>query len=174
MSALMIYIDKINTNEDGIEEPVGEQEGKVLDIGESANITVHDGEVIYIQEPAMFGFKKISDIKAVENKPETKPDNKNSEIPEEDRQKEIENSIGWEEFLDEYEDWVDEYIAFMKKYTDNPMDLSLVADYGKLMAEYSDWASKTADFSDDLSDADALKYIDRLNKINIKLASAGL
>ena len=57
MAPLMIYVDEININEDGWEEPVIAQEGQMLKINQETTVTLEEGQVIYIQEPAVFSFE---------------------------------------------------------------------------------------------------------------------
>jgi len=57
MAPLMIYTDEININEDGWEEPVIAQEGQMLKINQETTVTLEEGQVIYIQEPAVFSFE---------------------------------------------------------------------------------------------------------------------
>ena len=35
--------------------------------------------------------------------------------------------------MDSYEAFVDEYVAFMEKYNNNPSDIGLIADYASYM-----------------------------------------
>lgn len=56
--------------------------------------------------------------------------------------------------MDSYEAFIDEYVAFMKKYSDNPSDVSLLADYTKYMSKYADMVEKFDKWeSEDLNDA---------------------
>lgn len=57
MAPLMIYVDEININEDGWEEPVIAQEGQMLKIDQETTVTLEEGQVVYIQEPAIFSFE---------------------------------------------------------------------------------------------------------------------
>ena len=57
MAPLMIYVDEININEDGWEEPVIAQEGQMLKINQETTVTLEEGQVVYIQEPAIFSFE---------------------------------------------------------------------------------------------------------------------
>ena len=41
--------------------------------------------------------------------------------------------------MDSYEKFMDEYVAFMKKYKENPSDLGLLADYADYMSKYTDF-----------------------------------
>jgi hypothetical protein len=78
----------------------------------------------------------------------------------------------WKQFLDEYEAWVDEYVAFMKKYNENPSDLDLLTDYTSLMEQSAEWTEKTMAMEDSLSAAEAAEYSSRLLKISAKMLKA--
>ncbi len=84
-------------------------------------------------------------------------------------------TVAWEDFLDEYETWVDQYIVFMKKYKESPSDLSLLADYADMMTEMADWTEKSQQVQDELENAspsEIAKYSARLAEIAAKLAKA--
>ncbi|WP_029319498.1 DUF6591 domain-containing protein [Butyrivibrio sp. AE3004] len=73
-------------------------------------------------------------------------------------------------FLDEYEDFVDKYCEFMQKYSENPTDLSLLADYASIMQEYSDFAEKVNSYdSKSMSTADANYYIEVTTRCTQKM-----
>lgn len=78
----------------------------------------------------------------------------------------------WQEFIDDYEAWVDDYIDFMAKYKANPTDLSLISDYAEMMTDMSEWSERANEIKDDLSTAEALKYSAELTRIAAKLAKA--
>lgn len=72
--------------------------------------------------------------------------------------------------MDSYEAFIDEYVAFMQKYSDNPSDLSLLADYAKYMSKYSDMADKFDKWeSEDLNDAELAYYVDVQARVSQKL-----
>ncbi len=74
------------------------------------------------------------------------------------------------DFLDEYEDFVDEYCEFMKKYSENPTDLTLLADYANIMQEYSDFADKINAYdSKTMSTADANYYLEVTTRCTQKM-----
>lgn len=78
----------------------------------------------------------------------------------------------WRQFLKEYELWMDEYISFMKKYTKNPTDASLIADYAKFMSKISEWGEKSKNIENSLKDAspDVLgEYYETLSRIIEKM-----
>lgn len=76
----------------------------------------------------------------------------------------------FKEAMDAYEAFMDDYVEFMKKYQDNPTDLSLLADYAKFMSDYSDYSEAFAEWEDeDLNDAELEYYMEVLNRVNKKL-----
>ena len=76
-------------------------------------------------------------------------------------------------FLDSYEDFVDEYIEFMQKYSANPTDLSLLAAYADIMQEYADFADKVEKYdSKDMSAADSAYYIEVTSRCSQKMLRA--
>lgn len=76
------------------------------------------------------------------------------------------------EFLQAYEAWADEYVAFMKKYKENPTDLTLLADYTRLLGEIVEWSEKADDLEDNLTDAELTEYLAATARILKILASA--
>ena len=76
----------------------------------------------------------------------------------------------FKEAMDSYEEFFDEYVAFMKKYenSDNPM--SMFSDYTKFMSQYSETMQKLDEWkSKDLNTKEAAYLLDVTNKINKKL-----
>lgn len=76
----------------------------------------------------------------------------------------------FKEAMDSYEEFFDEYIAFMKKYenSDNPM--SMFSDYTKFMSQYSETMQKLDEWkSKDLNTKEAAYLLDVTNRINKKL-----
>lgn len=73
-------------------------------------------------------------------------------------------------FLDSYEEFVDKYCDIMHKYTENPTDLSILADYASIMQEYADFASKLETYdSDSMSTADAAYYLEVTTRCSQKM-----
>lgn len=76
----------------------------------------------------------------------------------------------WRQFINDYDAWVDNYIAIVKKYKANPTDTSILSDYTKLVSETADWAKRADNIRVELKDADeALEYSQELLKISNKL-----
>jgi hypothetical protein len=65
-------------------------------------------------------------------------------------------STDWRQLLKDYEEFMDDYIAILKKYTENPLDTSILGDYMDMMTELEERSDKYDDMSDDLDDPDEL------------------
>ena len=72
--------------------------------------------------------------------------------------------------MDSYEKFFDEYVAIMKKYANNPSDMSILGDYTKYMGQYADMM---ADFekweSEDMNAAETAYYLEVQGRITKKL-----
>ncbi len=68
-------------------------------------------------------------------------------------------------FLDEYEEFVDDYIDVLKKYKANPSDMSILSDYQEM-------AAKATEMQNDAKNCSSAKYANRVNKITQKLTKA--
>ncbi len=77
----------------------------------------------------------------------------------------------FKETMDSYEAFFDEYIAFMKKYKENPSDLTLLGEYSEMMSKYSDYMDKMREIdTGSLSEADLAYYTEVHTRITNKLA----
>lgn len=54
----------------------------------------------------------------------------------------VEPAKNCEEFVDQYEAWMDDYLGLMEKYQKNPMDAALSAEYLKVSQEAIGWMSQ--------------------------------
>ena len=81
------------------------------------------------------------------------------------------STVNWTEFLKEYESWVDDYVAFMKKYKDNPTDPDLLQDYSAMVTKLSEWSEKADKIQNDLSPDDLSEYLKTLSRILDKINS---
>ena len=71
----------------------------------------------------------------------------------------------------EYEEWVDDYIEIVKKYNNNPSDMSILSDYTEMVSEMTEWTDKADDVELSITDTDeALEYSQELLRIAGKLA----
>ena len=76
----------------------------------------------------------------------------------------------FKEAMDSFEAFFDQYVAFMQKYKSAPTDLSLLADYAKFMAQYTDMMQKMDAWDDGtLSNAELSYYIAVTSRISQKL-----
>lgn len=73
--------------------------------------------------------------------------------------------------MDSYEVFMNEYVDFMKKYTANPGDISLLMDYANYMGKYSDFVDDFEEWEDDdeMNMAETAYYIDVQARVNKKL-----
>ncbi|MEE0928550.1 MAG: DUF6591 domain-containing protein [Acutalibacteraceae bacterium] len=72
--------------------------------------------------------------------------------------------------MDGYEDFMDDYVAFMKKYQKNPGDLSLLADYTDFLTKYTQWVEDFEKWEDeDLNTAELAYYTDVQARVTKKL-----
>lgn len=77
--------------------------------------------------------------------------------------------------MDSYEDFFDDYIAFMKKYEDSDDTSAMLSDYSSYMSKYTSMMEKLDSIDEDeLSDADAAYYVKVQSRINEKLTDAAL
>ena len=74
------------------------------------------------------------------------------------------------EAMNSYEAFMDEYVAFMKKYLENPADIRLLSDYAKFMQEYAEFVEDFEKWSDeDLNAAELAYYLEVQNRVTQKL-----
>lgn len=79
---------------------------------------------------------------------------------------------GWRQFLKNYEEFVDDYIAFMKKYQANPTDMTMLTDYVDMMAKVSEWSENADEFEDELNDpAELAEYTKEYMRILTKMTT---
>lgn len=72
--------------------------------------------------------------------------------------------------MDSYETFMDGYVAFMKKYNDNPNDPSLLIDYLDYMSKYADMVDKFDRWeSENLNNTELAYYIDVQARVSKKL-----
>ena len=65
-------------------------------------------------------------------------------------------------FLDSYEEFIDEYVVFMKKYMADPLNaVSMLSEYSEIMSKYADFAEKVDQYdSKGMSTEDAKYYLE--------------
>ena len=75
------------------------------------------------------------------------------------------NNSECDEFLEGYENFMDKYIAIIKKQKADPADMSIMTEYATIITEASKWAGKTPDCTD-------AEFVAKLSKIQMKIANA--
>lgn len=72
--------------------------------------------------------------------------------------------------MDAYEEFIDEYVDIVKKYTENPTDLTILASYGEYMGKY---ATMVAEFekweNEGLNAAETAYYIEVQGRVTQKM-----
>ena len=74
----------------------------------------------------------------------------------------------WDEILDGYEDYVDSYIAILKKQADDPSDMSIMTESMELMGQGTEWTTKMAESSSEFG----TEQLTRMTEIQTKLANS--
>lgn len=102
--------------------------------------------------------KTVEAPKPTESKPAT--NNNNSGLRKE-----------FKDAMDSYESFMNEYIEFMKKYSNsNGADLGLLADYSKYVAKYAEMGQKFDKWkNEDMNEAETAYYIQVQTRVNQKL-----
>ena len=74
-------------------------------------------------------------------------------------------------FLDSYEEFMDEYILFMKKYMNDPGNaVTMLGEYASIMEKYGEFAEAVEKYDEkEMSTADAKYYLEVTNRINQKM-----
>lgn len=74
--------------------------------------------------------------------------------------------------MDSYEAFYDEYCDFMKKYSENPSDLTLIAEYGNMVAKLAEMDKKFEEWDNgELNNEEAKYYVEVTARIAQKLIS---
>lgn len=103
-------------------------------------------------------------------KPTTEKATEKKETTEKTTKKKKENTE-WKEFLESYEKWVDKYIEILKKYKENPYDVTILGEYSELLTELDKWTEKEEAMEKALEDYPEAyaEYIATLARINKKI-----
>lgn len=113
----------------------------------------------------------VSNVSDSELQTDSSEDINNSEATIEDEKVDADGiRADFKKAMDEYEDFYDEYCQFMKKYKENPSDLTLLSQYANMLTELGemDEAFKKWE-SEDLSDAELVYYMEVSSRITKKL-----
>ncbi len=69
-----------------------------------------------------------------------------------------------DDFIDQYEEWSEEYIAFLSKYKDDPVKAVTSPEYSQMMQKASSWSQQWLTLS--VSCARHTKYEERVKEIS--------
>ncbi len=78
-----------------------------------------------------------------------------------------EKSGDCDDFVDDYEAWMEEYVALLGKHKDNPAALVSSAEYSSMTMEMINWTSKWSELAVDC--ATNPEYEKRINEIQEKM-----
>ena len=107
------------------------------------------------------------------NSNDVSPDEQESEPDRETESAQASDGVDPElkAFLDSYEEFMDEYILFMKKYMDDPGNaVTMLGEYASIMEKYGEFAEAVEKYDEkEMSTADAKYYLEVTNRINQKM-----
>lgn len=78
----------------------------------------------------------------------------------------------WKQFLIDYDGFVDEYVEIIKKYKENPADMSILSEYTDMVSKTSEWNQKAYTLEEDLEVEESLEYSAELLRILQKITDA--
>lgn len=78
----------------------------------------------------------------------------------------------WKQFLIDYDGFVDEYVEIIKKYKENPADMSILSEYTDMVSKASEWNQKAYTLEEDLEVEESLEYSAELLRILQKITDA--
>ena len=99
------------------------------------------------------------------------PDEKQNES----ERKNDSDTVGWRQFLNDYEAWIDRYVELVKKQKENPSDISVLSDYAGMAAELNEWTQQADEMRSELetvSPQELLEYTTELARIVSKMTEA--
>ncbi len=72
--------------------------------------------------------------------------------------------------MDEYESFMNDYVDFMKEYTESGSPASMLTEYLALMEDYSEYINSIDEYDpDEMSVADAQYYLEVTTRVSEKL-----
>lgn len=80
------------------------------------------------------------------------------------------SSDEWDSVLDDYESYVDDYVAIIKKQKENPADMSIMTEYQELMQKGTEWSTKMSEMSSNFG----TEQLSRMLEIQEKLSKAAM
>ena len=127
---------------------------------------------ISLSKPKKESTSEETKEETIETPKEEKP--KTTETPKEEKPKTDTDNNGlrpnFKKAMDDYEAFMNEYVEFMKKYSANPSDTSLLKDYTNYMTKYSKAMESFEKWDEeDMNDAETKYYLEVQTRVNNKL-----
>ena len=102
----------------------------------------------------------------------SKSDNKDADQKEEKVSKSIKDC---DDFLEHYEEWIDEYLEIIDAYFKNPADETIATKYMALLQEGMGWSTKWITLVDCADDEEYEKRFEEISKkVEDKMTEIGL
>lgn len=130
----------------------------------SEDETTDFSEVIDATEDALEEFEGVTEsLGAIEEVVENIDIETEEEAEEEETSTTSSASNDFDEVLDSYEEYVDQYVSYMKKAANG--DMSALTEYPALMEKAQEVSKKIEDSKDEMSAAQASRYVQITNKM---------
>ncbi len=153
-------------------------------------LQMEDGELVFTYGEEKLYLAKVSDrqdqdiieeiISNVQSQ-EDLPEETIEETIEPTQEEPIEETVSEDairpeikESIDAYEEFIDEYIAFMEKYEESDgSDLGMLMEYMTFISDLEEYLEKMDALEKDLTDAETWYFIEVMNRCNEKLYKYG-
>lgn len=178
-SSLSLYIMDVDKNEYKDYVSACKDKGYTVDISNSSTSFSAKNEegyslYLYYDENDKEYSISLSEPKKESTSEETKEESKPTETPKEEKPKTDTNNNGlrpnFKKAMDDYETFMNEYVEFMKKYSANPSDTSLLKDYTNYMTKYTKAMESFEKWDEeDMNDAETKYYLEVQTRVNKKL-----
>lgn len=139
---------------------------------EDNSIVIYYAKEAYIEEDDDTNSEdnNAEEINADNETADTNTDTTTQETDEKKESNESGIRSDFKSAMDSYEKFFDEYVAIMKKYANNPSDMSILGDYTKYMGKYAEMMSDFEKWeSEDMNAAETAYYLEVQGRITKKL-----
>lgn len=129
----------------------------------SEDETTDFSEIIDATEDALEEFEGVTESLGAMEEVVENIDVETEEEAEEETSTTSTASNDFDEVLDSYEEYVDQYVSYMKKAANG--DMSALAEYPALMEKAQEVSKKLEDSKDEMTAAQASRYVQITNKM---------
>lgn len=136
-------------------------------VSEDKSVIIYYAKEDYVPEEdvASNTTDTSTDSSAETSKPDT-----TEKVPDKDTSNNGTLDPDFKAAMNSYEKFMDEYVAFMKKYKSNPSDMSLLTEYADYMSKYADFVEDFEKWEDEeMNAAETAYYIDVQERVSKKL-----